>query len=336
MTIDVHGHITSPKLFDRYPMPRSLLDIDGMIEQKARAGITMTIVGSPVGAGTMVPDSAVDNYVQPLDELEWFHDWIADQVRTRPGQLRAYVYTNPYGGDAMLKAAARRLSQDEFVGLVANSSVDGAYLDLPAADEFFALAAEHRAPVLLHPPARPAGGTRLRDLRIIEHVARPCEVAVGVAAILFAGWLDKYPQLRIVAPMGGGALPLLVEKLELAHRMPPRPGPPGVPGGREAPAATIRPPRDGLRQVYVDTASPSPMALLAAVRTLGPANVLFGTDTPPMTGSLELALGALSRLELTAEEEARIRRGNATELFGLTDDRVGPTGTWPGATEAAR
>ena len=55
MIIDVHGHVTHPELFKRFPMPPALLDIEGMLERKAALGIELTIVGSPVGYGTMTP-----------------------------------------------------------------------------------------------------------------------------------------------------------------------------------------------------------------------------------------------------------------------------------------
>ncbi|WP_344334916.1 amidohydrolase family protein, partial [Kitasatospora putterlickiae] len=228
MTIDVHGHITSPELFRRFPMPPSLADVDGMVELKAAAGITMSLVGSPVGAGTMVRTPGLDNYRQPLDTLERFHDWLGEQVRARPAALRGHVYTNPLGSDAELAAAAKRLEQEEFVGLMVNSSIAGRFLDTPRADAFFAMAAQYRTPVMLHPPAEPAGAGELDDLRLIEQIARPCDVTLGTAAVLFAGWLEKYPELRIVAPVCGGGLPLLLERLELARRMPVTFGRPGA------------------------------------------------------------------------------------------------------------
>ena len=314
MTIDVHGHITSPALFDRYPMPRSLADIDGMIEAKAALGVTTTIVGSPVGAGTMIRVPGQDNYAQPLAELATFHDWIGEQVRARPGQLKAYVYTDPYGEDALLEMAARLLEQEEFVGLIVNSSIRGEYLDSPRADSFFALAAERRVPILLHPPAEPAGGARLRDFRLVEHVARPCDVATGVAAILFAGWLEKYPDLSIVAPTAGGGLAALLEKLEIAFCMP-KPGPPRPRDPDEMVAR--RPPAQSLGGVYVDSSTPSRAALAAALDAFGADHVLFGTDSPPLSTPLSAAIDQIGSLGLTAEDEALVRRGNAMRLFGL-------------------
>ena len=70
MIVDVHGHVTHPELFKRFPMPPALADIEGMLEQKAQLGIELTIVGSPVGFGTMMPVPGLDNYAQPIDQLK--------------------------------------------------------------------------------------------------------------------------------------------------------------------------------------------------------------------------------------------------------------------------
>lgn len=298
-------------------MPASLADIDGMIEAKAALGITMTIVGSPVGAGTMVPVPGLDNYDQPLSALEAFHEWLADTVRACPHNLRGYVYANPHGGDEQLSRAAKRLAQPEFAGLIVNSSIRGEFLDSPRADSFFAMAAEHGVPVLLHPPAEPAGSQALAHLGLIEHVARPCDVTLGAAAILFAGWLEKYPRLRLVAGTGGGALPLLAEKLDLAQAR--ASGPPG-PARRPDGAGLNDKPSRLLRRLYVDTATPSAAALVAAVSVLGPGQVLFGTDSPPLTAPLESALAAVRDLPsavASAADKERVLAGNATELFRL-------------------
>jgi 6-methylsalicylate decarboxylase len=323
MTIDIHGHVTSPELFRRFPMPPSLADIDGMIERKAALGIDLTIVGSPVGAGTMVPVPALDNYAQPADQLETFHEWVAETVRAHGRHLRAYVYVNPFGGDAALDRAAKWLAEEEFVGLIANTSVRGKFLGSRRADGFFALAAQTSSPVLLHPPAKPTGAQAMRGhLGLIEHVARPCDVTCGVAAILFAGWLDKYPTLKLIAPNAGGALPLLREKLDLAQQRAAAGGPPAgaAPGERPAPVpppGPTVPMSQRLREIYVDTATPSDLALAAALAVFGPGRMMFGTDSPPLAMPLASALEAVGRLDLGAADQERILAGTARELFGL-------------------
>ncbi len=362
MTIDIHGHVTSPELFKRFPMPPSLADIDGMIEQKAKLGIDTTIVGSPVGAGTMVPVPGLDNYAQSADQIDSFHEWVAETVRAHGEHLRGYVYVNPFADDDSLSRAAKRLAQEEFVGLIVNTSVRGDYLGSPDADQFFALAAESGAPVLLHPPAEPVGAAAMRGhIGLIEHVTRPCDVTCGVASILFAGWLDKYPTLKLIVANAGGALSLLREKLDLAQQRamaggppggrpaggPPAGGPPaggrpaggppagGPPQGRPAggppaggppaggppvggpPVSDVPPISGQLRRLYVDTATPSRIALAAAAEVFGPEHLLFGTDSPPLTSPLQATLDLVNSLDVTEAQRAAIHAGTARELFGL-------------------
>jgi predicted TIM-barrel fold metal-dependent hydrolase len=216
VTIDVHGHLSPPESLRRFPMPRSLGDAEAMIETKLAAGVDLTIIGSPVGAGAMVPVPGMDNYAQSEEELARFHDWLGELVARYPRHLRAYVYVNPFGGEAHLEAARARLGQDEFVGLIANTSVAGRYLDHPDAADFFALAAETEAPVLLHAPAAPAAGSGLADLMALEQLGRFADVTIGLACCVLGGWLERHPGLRLVAQGAGGALALLVEKLDRA------------------------------------------------------------------------------------------------------------------------
>jgi predicted TIM-barrel fold metal-dependent hydrolase len=318
VTIDVHGHITSPRLFERFPMPASLGDIEGMIEGKLAVGIDLTIVGSPVGAGTMVPVAGLDNYAQPADELDAFHEWAAGTIRSHADQLRGYVYVDPLGGPDALERAAKWLSEPEFVGLIVNTSIQGKYLDSPEAEDFFAMAATAGVPVLLHPPAEPVESQALGGhLGLIEHVARPCDITCGVAAILFAGWLEKYPGLTLIAPNAGGALAVLAEKLELAQR---RTGPPGPGADRQSPSTPIR---QLLRRIYVDTATPSRLALAAAAEVFGADHLMFGTDSPPMTSSLSDALERVEQAPVSDDQRRAILSDNAKALFGLTDSATG-------------
>lgn len=313
-TIDVHGHVTSPELFKRFPMPPSLADIDGMIERKAALGIELTIVGSPVGAGTMVPVRGLDNYAQPVDQLDRFHEWVAQTVQAHHHHLRAYVYVNPFD-DATLEHAAKWLAEEAFVGLIVNTSVRGRFLDSRRADGFFALAAQTSSPVLLHPPAKPTAAHAMHGhAGLIEHVTRPCDITMGVAAILFTGWLEKYPGLKLIAPNAGGALSLLREKLDLAYL---RAGGPSARAGGAAEQPRSTRPSSWLRKIYVDTATPSDLALSAALTVFGPGRMLFGTDSPPLATPLPETLQAVQRLGVDAADRALILSGNARELFRL-------------------
>lgn len=327
MIVDVHGHVSPPSSLRRFPMPPSLGDVEGMIHRKLASGVQMTIVGSPVGAGAMVPVPGVDNYAQTDDALRAFHDWLAETVAAHPRHLRALVYVNPFGGERHLAAAADTLRDGRFVGFMVNTSIRGRYLDDPSSDDFFAMAAELGAPVVLHPPAQPAAGTGLDDLRLLEQLGRFCDVTIGVACCVLGGRLEQYPGLRLVATGAAGALAVLVEKLDLiydpAHWNRSGAGEPAgerpVPPVRPArPLPISRPPSEYLRRIWVDTASPSRLALEANLAVFGPRRLMLGSDSPPLLDVESPLLARIDALAIGASDRAAIRGGNAVELFGLT------------------
>lgn len=305
--IDVHGHITPPSLLARLPMPPSLGDIDGMLAAKAEAGIEMTIVGSPVGVGTMMRVPGYTPERQTVEVLGPFHSWLAETVAEHRSSLRAYAYCNPFE-PSMLSYTADTVRDGGFVGVIANSSVDGRFLDAPECDEFFAMAAELDVPVLLHPPAEPVGASALSDFRLVEGVARFNDVTLGLAAMVMGGRFEQWPGLRVVAGMGGGALALLADRLDKLFERPM----PGVVNRISAlPSTFLR------SSVYTDTTSHSVEALQGNVRVLGAERVLFGTDYPPSSAPLPALIGVVRSLGLSAEETESVLGGNARQLFKL-------------------
>ena len=320
MIIDVHAHLSPPSSAQRYPMPASLTDVDAMLAARAEAGIDLTVIGSPVGAGAMMRVPGVDNYAQSRDRLRAFHDWMAGLIGRFPDQLRGYVYANPLGDENHLDGVRETLDNPAFAGFVINSSVRGRFLDDPAADAFFAMAAESGRPVLVHPPAEPAGAAAVADLRFVEQVSRFCDVTAGLAMLAFAGWLDRYPELTVIGATGGGAIAALPEKLDLAAA--PRPGatagpPPGVTAGSRPGAAAAPRPGAAARRLFVDTATPSAAHLRMNVAVLGAGQVLLGTDSPPVPVPPAAAVARVRALPIDPAEVEAILGGTAARLFGL-------------------
>lgn len=309
MIVDVHGHVTHPELFKRFPMPPALADIEGMLEQKAEHGVELTIVGSPVGFGTMVPVPGLDNYEQPIDQLKSFHEWLAETVREHGGRLAAYAYTNPFGGSELLEETARTVRQGGFVGLIVNSSVRGEYLSSERADDFFEMASELDVPVFLHPGAEPVGSDSVRDFRLVEQVSRFFDVAVSLATLVVSGRLEQYPELKIVAATAGGGISLIHNRIDTAQMRPPAEG--------AVHAELTRAPSDYLRDVYVDTANQNPQSQLSNLELMGTERMLFGTDSPPMSTPLPKAIGMVEELPISDQEKQDVLAGNARRLFAL-------------------
>ncbi|UYQ65885.1 amidohydrolase family protein [Streptomyces peucetius] len=341
MIIDIHGHLSPPEAARRFPMPPSLTDVDGMLAARAQAGIDLTIIGSPVGAGAMARVPGVDNYKQPRDRLRGFHAWMSGLIASFPDQLRGYVYANPFGDDDHLEGVRETLADPAFVGLITTSSVHGELLGSPRADSFFALAAEAGVPVLVHAPAEPIGTEHVDSIGFVEQIGRFGDLTLSMAMIAFAGWLDKYPGLRLIGATGGGAMALLPERLQTAAAprhwgggAPPSAAPPsaapasggpasgGPAQGRQAPREqpTVPPSADpaaALRRMYVDTSPFSPAHLGLNAEVLGPERMLFGSDSPPLSAPLEDLIRMIEKLPVDKASQQLILGGNAEALFDL-------------------
>ncbi|MEU9992724.1 amidohydrolase family protein [Streptomyces sp. NPDC048045] len=328
MIIDIHGHLSPPEAARRFPMPPSLTDVDGMLAARAEAGIDLTIIGSPVGAGAMARVPGVDNYAQPRDRLRSFHAWMSGLIARFPDRLRGYVYANPFGDDDHLEGVRETLEDPAFVGLITTSSVHGELLGAPRTDSFFALAAEAGVPVLVHAPAEPVGTERVEQIGFVEQIGRFDDVTMGMAMIAFTGWLDKYPDLRLIGATGGGAMALLPERLQTAARPrhwaggAPPPGSPGAVGAppAAAPPATTGPavdPAAALQRMYVDTSPSSSAHLSLNAEVLGPERMLFGTDSPPLAVPLEEQISMIEKLPVDRASQQLILGGNAEALFDL-------------------
>jgi aminocarboxymuconate-semialdehyde decarboxylase len=271
----------------------------------------------------MVPVPGLDTYRQPADELRAFHDWLATVTRERREHLRAYAWCNAFADDRGLAEAAETVRADGFVGIIANTSIEGEYLDSPRADGFFAMAEELGVPILLHPGTGPATCQGVRDHGLVEMVGRYCDVTMGLAAIVLSGRLEQYPGVRIIGASSGGALALLGKRLDLAWQ--PKhwdeapgkssraAGSPATP--HTAPRCTA-PPSELMQRLYVDTTADGVTPIAMDVGAFGAGHVLFGTDSPPLPVALEDAVEAFGFLN--AEDRDSILGGNAARIFALT------------------
>ncbi|GIG92069.1 amidohydrolase family protein [Plantactinospora endophytica] len=314
MYVDVHGHLAP--YGETGGGPPSLRDPEAAIEAKRALGIGMTLIGSPAGAGSMLPGSGVDNYRQSADQIRAHNDLMGDLVSRFPEALRGYVYLDPFGGDAMLAMAEDLLRDWRFVGLIVNTSIRDEYLGSPRAADFFAFAARAGVPVLLHPPAEPVGTASMPDPGLVEHVVRPCDITMSVASIVCGGWLERHPELLLIAAAGGGGIAQLAEKLDLATQ--PRPGPP-TPGRR---AALLGRASDSLRRFHVETSCPSAAQLRANLEFFGPGRVLLGSDAPPLMDVLGRIVGLVDGLPDGVR--GRVGETNARTLFDLAPATIRP------------
>jgi uncharacterized protein len=177
-------------------------------------------------------------------------------------------------GDRGLAALERAISEGA-LGAQVFTSMQGRSLDHPDYEPFFALMAGLGRPIWIHPNRT----VEWSDFPLTEPRSRfglyaragwPTDTTVTMCRLTYAGYLERWPNLRIVVHHSGGTVPMLAGRLKTLQ-----PGP-----ENEQVAATLkRPPLDYLKRFYADTANfGNPIALRAALEFFGLDHLLFGTD----------------------------------------------------------
>lgn len=173
-------------------------------------------------------------------------------------------------------------------------------VDAPRLDPFYARVAEWGVPLIVHPTDL-AFGTVLDGYEqgIQRSLGRLLDSSVTVLRLIFAGVLERHPDLTVVQTHAGGLLPYQAGRIDKNARVK------GLP----------QPPSSYLKRLYVDTVAPQELTIRTAVEYFGADHVLYGTDYP--CWSQRAAVDILDGSELTAEQREMVMSGNADAVFDL-------------------
>lgn len=308
MYIDIHSHMR-PQQGGRGPKPPGIFDLDKLLAQQEEAGVVS------VFSYTMFTYDF--NKVDPttVDNIKRYHDFAVDLSAKHTGRLTGMAAANPFGGEEHLRETERALKEAGLKGVMINSSVQGEYLDSPRALPFFELMCGLDVPVFVHPPAMTPGVEKMMEYRLVEMIGRPMDTTLSLARAIYAGLLDRFPKLKIVASHLGGAITLLAGRLDAGYWTRSENAMfPLAPWGEDV---LSKDPSEYVKQLYVDTVSWHWPAIMCAIETVGVDHVLFGSDFPPVGVPLRDSIKAVEDLPLSNDAKEQILRGNAQRLLDL-------------------
>jgi aminocarboxymuconate-semialdehyde decarboxylase len=123
--------------------------------------------------------------------------------------------------------------------------------------------------------------------------------------MIYAGFIDTYPKLKLIAAHGGATLPYIAGRLDRCHEMIP------------ACAEVIKDkPSSYLQRIWYDTVVYDPRALDLCIAIAGSdERVLYGTDYPHNLGDMVGCLARVNALKPAAAK--RVAGKNAEKVFGL-------------------
>jgi aminocarboxymuconate-semialdehyde decarboxylase len=240
-----------------------------------------------------------------LKAAQTVNDSMAEQQSKRPERIRWFC-SLPWQFAEDAKVELARCTTSGAVGVMVLANIDGRDLTDPGFAPIWAEIDKLSLPVLVHPTA-PQGVRELHmdEFGLVPPVGFMVDTTLAFARMIYSGFIDRYPNVKLIAAHGGATLPYIAGRLDRCHEMIP------------ACAEVIKEkPSSYLQRIWYDTVVYDQRALELCIAVAGSADrVLYGSDYPHNIGDME---GCLARVRSLAPDHAKCIAGkNAERLFGL-------------------
>jgi aminocarboxymuconate-semialdehyde decarboxylase len=232
------------------------------------------------------------------------NDDMARAQKQWPDRIRWFA-SLPWQHASLALEELKRTCDNGAVGVMVLANISGQHLTDPAFASIWKEIDRRKLPVLVHPSA-PPGSKELgmHEFQLTAPIGFTFDTSLAIARCIFDGFFDRYPDLKLIASHGGGALPYLIGRLDICWD--------NIPA---ASARTAEPPRNYMRRIYVDSVVFRQDVLDMCVSVCGPDNVLYGSDYPHTIGDMA---GCLSRVDaLPGQTRDQVRGWNARRIFNL-------------------
>ena len=248
------------------------------------------------------------SYWLPLDDaramIRYLNEQIAEMIARAPERfvgLGAVPLQDIDAADDELRFIKEKLN---FAGVEIASHVNGVSIGDARFEPFFAAAEGMGASIFVH-PLRPAGQERIVGAFAEQAVCFPGDIALAAASMITGGIASRHPKLRIAFSHGGGAMSMLLPRLEHAWNT--------FPKAKESLAES---PEVTARRFYYDDLVFSPAAIKFLVGTFGESQIVLGTDYPFALGESD-PLGTLEQAGFDPATVAKITSTNAKRFLAL-------------------
>jgi aminocarboxymuconate-semialdehyde decarboxylase len=188
-------------------------------------------------------------------------------------------------------------------GVYMGTNINNRDLDDPLFEPVFARIEQLDLPVFLH-PQQTVGGSRLGDYYLSNLLGNPFDTAIAGSHLILGGVMDRHPRLNITLPHAGGALPILMGRIDAGWTV------------RPETRRLAQKPSSYLRRFNYDTVSHSGPVLEFLIQNIGIDRLVLGSDYCFDMG-YEQPVTFLERLALPPEQKNLVLGGNAAKLLKI-------------------
>jgi aminocarboxymuconate-semialdehyde decarboxylase len=284
------------------PMDRLMWDLDPRLRDLERRGIDLQLI-SP--SPRTISDQA---HVIGVHAARLMNRETANLVKRGAGRLGGMGVIPLGEPEKAVDEIRRTIGEHGFQAICLPTSAADRPLDLPEFAGVWDTLEELRLLVFMHATTAITRET-LGEYTLNTVVAWPTEVTIAATRLIFSGVLERHPGLRLVLSHGGGTLPYIAGRLDLAYQAP------NYEANPACRANITKPPSGYLTQLYYDTVVASPASLRFLIDLVGADRVMFGTDFPYEIGDADGAIALPILQQLPASEREKILGKNASDVL---------------------
>ncbi|MEU4488545.1 amidohydrolase family protein [Streptomyces purpurascens] len=309
--IDVHAHLL-PDFYVRQATAAGHAHPDGMgdwpewsveahLDLMDRNGIETAMLSMSSPGVHFGDDKAARLLARRVNE------YTAELPRSHPGRFGTFASLPLPDVDGALEEIGFAFDELDADGVALLTHTQGVYLGDQHLDPVFSELDRRRAVVFLHPTSpvcweRSALG---RPRPLVEYIF---DTARTVTDLVVAGVLTRHPNLRVIVPHCGGAVPVLADRINEFMRL-------FLPTQEQLTPDAVQ----QLQGLYYDMAGTAfPRQVPALLNLVDPDRVLFGSDycwTPPSLADAHIASMDTAGPPVEAATWRSLTTVNARRLF---------------------
>lgn len=325
MIIDCHAHLVPPTLLDAIRAAKANFPSVKLIEEGGSLGFAFAgnkptrPVSKPLSdiaarlqwldtnkIERQVVGGWLDmfGYEIPADEgVRWsrlINSHLAKIAKDQPRFIP--LATVPLQDGARAAEVLREAHAEGFKGAMIGTQPKGkgGVLDDPSLLPFWEAANSLGSIVFIHPVFE-SGDDRVHDYGMANAVGRITDTLIAMSRLIYAGHVTRYSNIKIVAGIGGAALPYVIGRLRRNYSLD---------------KDRLGDPDAALAAMYYDTIVQDTRALRYLADVVGADRIMMGSDMPFPIGDLA-PLRIVEETSFTDAERAGINGGLVQKLFGI-------------------
>jgi aminocarboxymuconate-semialdehyde decarboxylase len=281
------------------PLPSKFIDLKQRLADMDEQGVSM----QAISLTTPMVNWADAEFSLKLSRT--WNDAASEAHKAYPTRLVALMILPMLDPDRAIDELNRATKLAGMRGVYMGTNIDNRDLDDPLFEPIFAKIEQLNLPVFLH-PLQTVGGERTKPFYLSNLLGNPFDAALAGCHLIFGGVLDRHPKLQICLPHGGGALPMLIGRVDRGAQV----------RAEIKPLHLPQPPSAYMQRFTYDTIVHSKPVMEFLIQEVGAERIMLGSDYCFDMG-YDRPVQFLEQINLNSAQKKMILGGNAVKLLKI-------------------